>query len=402
MLLRRPLFFTSQPEPNEAVELTSLNTRCGFPQRHEEVALKNSARYDDFPDGVVVAGSAGQVLEVNEAAGRLLAMPPNRAVGRDFRDVLPFVDIRGVDWWKQANPYARRATQSRQQESLLILCRGPRCGDQLLVTAQCVRKQGSVVRLVISLRSTQARHSDLDPVDVVTTLAHEIRSPVATVRGFTSTLLEKWDYLTDEQRRIMLESVHTDADRIARLMSDLLAASRIKAHDLPLRRQPVNMLSLVRSIVDGLVAAGQPRDQFLVHCSDLLPELWLDSDKVAQILWNLIGNALDHGASPVTISVGSMAPRGQAVAVVTVSDSGPGIPPELRELVFSRFWHGAASQGTGLGLYIVKGLAQAHGGSVELVESPTGGATFQVLLPAVPLKYPEPRPPHDSAAAIGN
>lgn len=270
----------------------------------------------------------------------------------------------------------------------------PYRGRQLLVTARYVRDHGRLVRLVVAFRGTAARErAERDRADLVSTVAHEIRSPLTGVKGFTATLLAKWDRFTDEQKRVMLSAVNADADRVTRLLSELLDVSRIDAGRIVLRRQMVDVPALVDRVVAGRVATGHPRERFVTSVTEPLPALWLDPDKVSQITDNLVENALLHGDGTVTIGVGPVPVGGPGADAgtggaggdvgveITVTDEGGGVPPDIRARIFSRFWRGGGG-GTGLGLYIVRGLTVAHGGAVEVGEGPTGGASFRVLLPA--------------------
>ncbi len=109
-----------------------------------------------------------------------------------------------------------------------------------------------------------------------------------------------------------------------------------------------------------------------------LPEMWADADRLEQIFFNLIENALRHGAGIVTVTV----ERETGWVVVQVDDEGDGIAPADRDKVFGRFWHGPSNASTGLGLYVVRGLVEAHGGTVVALDGPTGGARFEARLPA--------------------
>jgi signal transduction histidine kinase len=128
----------------------------------------------------------------------------------------------------------------------------------------------------------------------------------------------------------------------------------------------------------GMVAAGEDPDRFTVTVRDGLPEMWADADKIDQVLANLLENAVRHGDGHVTIEV-EPAEDGAAVAVM---DEGEGIPDELHDRVFTRFWRSGRRGGTGLGLYIVRGLVEAHGGRIQVDRAPGGGALFRFVLPA--------------------
>lgn len=348
--------------------------------------------YDDLPDGVLVAGPDGRVEALNAAGCRLLGVAPGACLGLDYREVLPLVDLTGRDWWACTDPYRGLATRTGQPERSLELDRGPGRGRQLLVTARYVRAGGRLVRLVIAFRDSRVRErADRDRADVVSAVAHEIRSPLTTVKGFTATVLAKWDRLTDDQKRTMLRAVEADADRVTRLLSDLLDVSRIDAGRLTLHPQVVDLPAAVERVLAGRVASGDTVDRFDLRVTLPLPETWLDPDRVAQVLGNLIENALRHGAGRVSVTVAAgSTPAGAPAAVLTVADQGAGISPEVRHRIFRPFWQGGRASGSGLGLHIVKGLVEAHGGTVEVDEAPGGGARFRVVFPAGAPPYADP------------
>ena len=342
--------------------------------------LLDSGAYDDLPDGVLVADAHGTVALVNAAAERILAVPASTLVGRSLVDVLPLTDEQERDWWKCTEPFDGLQTRTRMPERCLQVTSGPLLGRSLLVTAAFIRGEDNALeRFVMVLRDNRARErTDRSRADLVSTVAHELRSPLTSVKGFTATLLAKWDRFNDEQKKLMLETVNADADRVTRLLTELLDVSRIDAGRIELRKQVVDLPKAVRKAVDGRVAGGEPEGRFAVRLLGDLPEIWADPDKVDQVVANLVENALRHGEGTVTITVGPF----NGGVEVCVEDEGEGIPPETAARVFTRFWRGNRGRGTGLGLYIVKGLVEAHGGSVEVGSADGGGARFRFVLPA--------------------
>ncbi|MDP9436157.1 MAG: ATP-binding protein [Actinomycetota bacterium] len=342
--------------------------------------MQDKTAYDELPDGVVVADETGTVVLVNPAAVRLLRTPADAAVGRSLAEVLPFADDQGRDWWACIDPYGGLATRTRQPERKLQLPDG----RDLLVTAAYVRDaQRRLVRVVVVLRDDRARErTDRTRADLVSTVAHELRSPLTSVKGFTATLLAKWERFTDEHKKLMLETVNADADRVTRLLAELLDVSRIDAGRLEMRTQVVDVAATVRRAVAGRVAAGEPESRFVVQVEDGLPETWADADKIEQVVANLVENALRHGAGTVTVTVRPHRVDGTSGTEIVVADEGPGVPEEVAARVFTRFWRGGTRGGTGLGLYIVKGLIEAHGGTIGVERAEGGGALFRVVLPA--------------------
>ncbi len=339
---------------------------------------------DDLPDGLVVADETGRVIGFNAAAVRITAVPLSEALGEPLERALPLEDLKGRRWWALTDPYGGLATRVGQPERNLLLPGG----REVLVSARYVRTRptGPVHRLVVSIRGTEARRrTERSHAELIATVAHELRSPLTSVKGFTATLLAKWERFTDDQKRLMLETVDADANRVTRLIAELLDISRIDSGRLEVRRQPVDIGAAVGRHVQAHTASGQSPDRFLVRIQQPLPDLWADPDKIDQILANLLENAVRHGEGTVTIEVAAArlvrADSEEKGTAVTVCDEGPGIPEESMSRVFTRFWRGSKRGGTGLGLYIVKGIVEAHGGTITVGRGPCGGAEFRFTLP---------------------
>ena len=358
---------------------------------------------DELPDGVVVADGVGRIIVFNRIAARLTGLDPSEVTGKFVFDVLPLRDADGQDWWLCADPYHGLPIRTRHPERSLYLADG----TEILVSVGYVREDRpkggarssrAVRRRVISLRGAKQRERlERSRAELVSTVAHELRSPLTSVKGFTATLLNKWGRFTDDQKRVMLETVNADADRVTRLITELLDVSRIESGRMEIHRQLVDVPDRARKIIAGRVAAGDAEDRFRLEVLGGLPETWLDADKIDQILGNLVENAVRHGAGLVTIVVeparieGEEGPADAAAAVaVSVRDQGEGIAPDVAPRVFRQFWRGKPrggrrgqhGGGTGLGLYIVKGLVEAHGGTICVRRAPGGGAEFRFTVPA--------------------
>ncbi|MGV2918605.1 ATP-binding protein [Streptomyces alfalfae] len=338
---------------------------------------------DELPDGLVVADETGRIICFNAAAARITAVRADEAIGAPLERALPLEDLEGRRWWQLTDPYGGLAIRVGQPERNLLLPGG----REVLVSARYLRthRTGPVRRVVVSLRDTEARRrTERSHAELIATVAHELRSPLTSVKGFTATLLAKWERFTDDQKKLMLETVDADANRVTRLIAELLDISRIDSGRLELRRQPVDIGAAVGRHIQSHVASGQDAGRFLLRVQQPLPDCWADPDKIDQVLSNLLENAVRHGEGTVTIGVApSSSPReqGGAETAVTVSDEGPGIPEESMGRVFTRFWRGSKRGGTGLGLYIVKGIVEAHGGTITVGRAPGGGAQFRFTLP---------------------
>ncbi|GAA2724143.1 PAS domain S-box protein [Cellulomonas aerilata] len=207
--------------------------------------------------------------------------------------------------------------------------------------------------------------------------AHELRTPVTVLGGSADTLSRYWTQLADEERSELFEGMRSSAARLRRLLGELLTASRLEAGAV---RLDLGRVVLAEVLLAAAAAArlAHPGQEIAV---DVDPALTVraDHDRLAQAVDNLLGNALRHGAPPVRLTA---APTGSGDVVVRVSDHGPGVPEAVRSRLFERFVTGEQRRGTGLGLFIVRELARAHGGDAWYEPAVDGApSTFALSLP---------------------
>jgi signal transduction histidine kinase len=336
---------------------------------------------DALPDGVVVAGADGRVTLISRVAVAMLGVAPD-CVGQPLEDVLGLRDQEGNAWSAQNRPYEGLPTRSAVPEQSWLLPNG----QEVLVAAKIRRPalDQPVQEVAVTLRSGRGRaRLDRERSDLVATVAHELRSPLTGVKGFVQALLNRWDRLTDEQKKLMLTTVSADSDRLSRLIAELLDVARIDTGRLQLHPRNSDAGVLTRRIVES-VQAGTARPIDLV-VADGLPEIHADPDKFTQVVTNLVENAVRHGEGTVDVTLVPLAPGDlgdQPGVRVTVDDEGEGIPVEMRRRVFTKFWKGGKRGGSGLGLYIVGGLTKVHGGTVTITDAPGGGARISVAWPS--------------------
>lgn len=334
---------------------------------------------DDFPDGVIVAGADGIVEYVNRRIKVMARAEGDEMLGMHLSEAVPFDDLNGNSWYDSTHPYDGLNIRNRLSETSWW---SPR-GSEYLISASLVRERrgGPVRRVVVSVRNARVRNqADRERSDLVATVAHELRSPLTGIKGFTSTLLTKWDKFSEEQRQLMLETVDADADRLSRLITELLDAARIDAGRLTLKRGPVKLDEVVRHVLTSV--SGGSSEPFEISIKDDLDLIWGDSDRIHQVVTNLVENAMRHGFGLREIVVRNQAHAdGQPGASLQVHDNGPGIPVEMRQRVFSRFWRSGPGAGSGLGMYIVRGIVEEHGGSIDIGDAEGGGAQIRVWFP---------------------
>ena len=244
-----------------------------------------------------------------------------------------------------------------------------RCWSPRGSTARPLRPRSTEV--AVSLRSGRGRaRLDRERSDLVATVAHELRSPLTGVKGFVQALLNRWDRLNDEQKKLMLTTVARrlrpaePADRRAarRRPASTPAGSRSTRGRATPGRSSTRVVDSVRA---GTAAPSSSRR------ADDLPEVSADPDKFTQVVTNLVENGVRHGDGTVHGHRPRPAASSDAAGVrIVVDDEGDGIPPEMRRRVFTKFWTDGDRGGSGLGLYLVNGLVRAHGGTVTIDDAP--------------------------------
>jgi signal transduction histidine kinase len=214
-------------------------------------------------------------------------------------------------------------------------------------------------------------------------VSHELKTPVALIKGYAETLRREdadWDRETMQES---LGVIAEEADHLTHLIDSLLEASRIQASGLKLEPTDVNLARLAEKVVDGF------RTQTNVHTFELdfpadFPPSWGDPERLREVLSNLVSNAVKYSPDGGTVWVGGRIDG--AGVTIYVADQGMGIPPEEQDRIFDRF-HRVDSglhrrtEGTGLGLYLVKAIVEAHGGRVWVESAPGRGSIFMFTLP---------------------
>src|SRR5450759_634748 len=294
-------------------------------QGANESAAESSAGWlsdicDHHPDGLLVADDQGLIVYVNARAARIVGVSASELLGQDIRKAIPLQEYDGRSWWECTDPWNGLAIRSGHRERLLIIP-GMR---EVLVTAQYLRpgRGMPVSQVVVALRDAEARRrAEANSSALISTVAHELRSPLTSVKGFSSTLLRRWDRFTDDQKRLMLQTIEADADRVTRLITELLDISRIDAGRLQVRKQPVDIPAAIERHIERFVASGYERARFALNGHEsALPEVWADPDRLDQILANLMENAVRHGEGTVTLKVVPTGRGGDEDVAVTVSD----------------------------------------------------------------------------------
>lgn len=337
---------------------------------------------DLLPDAVLRLGPDRRILAANAAASRLTGHAVADLVGADCRHLLDPRNPEGRPIWPNGwHPSSQLRSVRRLPEQEVTLRRHDTATVRTFVTGQYERDaDGGLVSLVLVLRESGARtHKATSGIEIVSTVSHELRSPLTSVKGYTSLLLTRWECISDDQKKEMLEQVKHDADRVHRLITELLDISRLETDRLVLRRQMVDLQPLIAAVIEK-VRFSYPDIEVDLRFSEGFPEVYADPDKIEQVLTNLVENACKY-ASPQGMRIEGLLE--DDAASLCVSDAGEGIPTEDLPKVFTKFFRRELGKptGSGLGLWISRGLVEAHGGQLTATSIPGEGTTFSFTLP---------------------
>ncbi len=335
-----------------------------------------------MPVGVTIVGGSGTLLYRNAAYDAIARCSDPLEAGGNALDAWKCLRNDGVEYRPEDVPAARslatgevvvneeiRVLRSDGTQAVILQTSAPIFGgaDQIAGAV--------VVTLDISDRKEAEQLRDA----FLGVLSHELRTPVTTIYAASQFLAVKGERLEVDVRKELAEDIVAESERLNRMVDDLLVLARAeRGFDMTMRGAALVQHKL--GAVVASMAAAWPEREFICHVPEGVPPVTGDEDYLEHVLRNLLGNAAKYGTSRVWVQVDV---RGNSVSV-TVSDDGPGISEAERTRIFELFTRLEATNrlpGAGIGLFVVRRLVEAMGGSVAVGERPGGGAAFTVTLP---------------------
>jgi phosphoserine phosphatase RsbU/P len=250
-----------------------------------------------------------------------------------------------------------------------------------------------VAERTLELEDANRRLQELDKLksDFLSTVSHELRTPLTSIKAFAQILLDS--PLEESTQERYLDIIDKESDRLTRLISDLLDLAKIERREMSWTMVHADLREVVSKAVSPLIALSKTQQIRLdVHPSQPMP-VCIDADRIQQVVTNLVGNAIKFSSESGRIGIrieertrsGPRDARPGPYVAVAVSDSGPGIPQEEKERIFSKFYRGPRKHpvrsGTGLGLAISREIVLYHGGEIWVESEPGAGSTFYFTLP---------------------
>jgi PAS domain S-box-containing protein len=351
--------------------------------RRASVALDNALLYAEaderaratealefVDDGVVLVDHEEVVRLLNPAASRVFGVRPQKAIGRRIDDVL--------EDWENVRERVASTSGPRRAELLPLVI----AGEEHWLSISAVPFPGGTVYAFRDV--TEERAVEQLKSDFVSTVSHELRTPLAAIYGAALTLQRDDIELAESQRTGLLDVISNEADRLARIVNDILWASRLDSGQMALAIESCDAASLATRVVDSLRAHAPDTVTLSVQAPHALPPVAADPDKLRGVLTNLVENAVKYSPDGGHVRV-SLLRSGNRVRI-RVSDRGLGIPPAEQARIFEKFFRldpnlTRGVGGTGLGLYICRELVHRMHGRIWVVSDGRRGSTFTVELP---------------------
>ncbi|HEU5187313.1 MAG TPA: ATP-binding protein [Candidatus Saccharimonadales bacterium] len=351
---------------------------------------------DNIGEGIVALNKDANITFVNAAAESLLGFKQHSLIGQDFYGAIPLNDQFAKVIFAKDHPLARCLASGKKASLIATLKRSNQSKSKVLsVIFAPIVNEGKVSGAVTSLRDvTEERAVDRAKSEFVTIASHQLRTPISAISWFAEMLLSGDTGTLTQEQHDDVERIHQSSQRMARLVSEMLVVSSLELHNLPIRPQPMNIASEAHKVLkDQLQFIHDSKTPKVKEQYDKdLPEIPMDADVIRSILHHIMANALKYtradGSVSIEISKDShkITPSSQGSVAIIVSDNGYGIPKPAQGRIFSKFFRAdnikdKDTDGTGLGLYIVKALLDYVGGSISFTSEEEQGTTFVVRLP---------------------
>lgn len=344
-----------------------------------------NAIIENSGDGVMMLNPYRIIQTWNRALANLTGISAEEAIGRPCYDVLDLRTKQGVSVCHTACPLLHPPEDGRLYAEGIH-----RRADGLAIIlanhySPQLNAEGKIVQFVANIRDmTRVREAEDLKQTLLSVISHELKTPVSIIKGYAGTLSREdanWDKATLADGLAVIEE---EADRLDRLITNLLEASRLQAGGVKLRLSLLDLADMAQSAVESLKKTTTTH-QFEVEFPADFPPVQGDHERLREVLTNLIGNAIKYSPEGGLIKVGGLAGPNNTVRLY-VRDEGIGIPPVDQERIFDRFHRvdnrlTRQTPGTGLGLFLVRAVIEAHGGRVWVESTPGRGSTFWVELP---------------------
>lgn len=355
-----------------------------------------NAVFSSMAEGLMVVDNQQRVEALNQMGGILLRMAPKQAVGMPIGDLLKLYRIEHNEQLAWPVEYLMKFDITRIRVWDHVYCEnkiGKLFPITMVVTPLLTAR--AVNGAVILFRdATDEVRADQAKSDFVAVASHQLQTPLTAIKLFAEMLDQDTNELSKDQRREYLQLLRSSTERLIKLVNEMLNVSRLEAGALRIQPEPTDLAAFIREALKELSPVAKEHACALLFTEPPHPlePLLIDTGLLSQVLFNLTENAMRYshkGACHVTLKVEKNTTLGEYV--IHIEDNGIGISSEDRKRIFTKFFRAdnarkIQSNGSGLGLYVVKMIVEAWGGTISFTSEPGVGTVFSVTIPADGMK----------------
>jgi PAS domain S-box-containing protein len=381
-VLNHGMDVTEQYEAEEALHMAT---------RQRELILES------VDDGIYGIDLDGKLTFINEAGAKALGYEPEELAGRDVHEAIHHSHADGTPYSKSTSPILqalRRSEPIRMRDE--VFWRHDGTAIPVEYSANPLMDAGQISGMVVAFQDvSERRRLEKMKDEFISTVSHELRTPLTSLRASLGLIASGSLDKRPEKQRQMIEMAIGNSDRLIRLVNDILDFDSVEKGRLPLHRQPIEAIDMLRRAADiAHDTAAQARITIRIEAA--AATVFADIDRVLQVLNELVTNAIKFSgqdttirlvAKPFTVTTSTGSPFATGEVCFIVEDQGRGIAPEKLGRIFERFQQGDASDsralgGTGLGLALVRSIVEQHGGRIWAESTPGQGSRFHFTMPA--------------------
>jgi two-component system phosphate regulon sensor histidine kinase PhoR len=353
-----------------------VRTRLSERQKHDVEAILYSLR-----DAVLVVDGTDRLLMANEPAARLFGFPAGRTGPVPLAELIGATHADFVELLRQSRC---NQTEATKRELIFTLENRPRVFE---VIVSCVQEEGRTSGVVAVLHDvTKEKEVAQMKNDFVSHVSHELKTPLASITAY-SEMLADGEANDEETRKEFYGVIQSQAQRLNRLIEDILNISRIESGLIKVKKEQASLTILIEEQMQMICSYAEEKNITVTSGRPIVyDQVYVDKDMIAQVIINLLSNAVKYTPAGGHVTVGTEVDEAARLARVTVTDTGVGIPEEALEHLFEKFYRVAANdkqaKGTGLGLNLAKQIVEkVHGGRMFVTSQVGIGSTFGFELP---------------------
>ena len=366
---------------------------CNLPPTSEEERLRDEALLESMGEGIIATDAEGIITKINKATKKILGFSEKELVGKPFHEAVLSVDDRNNVLPKEKHFITRALKSKTTITDTVYYLTSKRRKFPARITISPVIVRGKLSGVIAVFRDiTEELAVDKAKTEFVSLASHQLRTPLATIKWYTQMRGDGEAGTLNEEQRDYVREILESGKEMSTLINEFLNLSRIEMGTFSIEPEPINPKEVVESVLRELAPTIQKKHlRVEKKYENKIPEAKLDPKLFLLMAQNLLTNATKYTPSDGTVTI-TLAVRGKNL-VFSVEDSGYGIPEEEQSQIFKKMFRASNAkhydtEGTGLGLYMIKSLLETVGGSISFKSAQAWGTTFTV---AIPLKSTKPK-----------